>query len=198
MELARSYRLMKKFPEADAIMKSALGDPKTKSKGWARSLEFQKEAIYLLEEKASAMPADPKDAKMKAWIEAKNAWEDLAGGYVSALSLPVRKEGEPESKKPNDKTISEDERNLLIPVYADILADYRRCMIKAYSQLLPDAAKLNAKLAEMAGSFLEIEKEYGEKIKDEPKAKFIDLLNDNPAIKAEYKKLGGKMFLDGK
>ena len=61
---------------ADKVLKAVLGDDKVK--GWAKSLEFKKEAVYLLEDKAENAPAEPKDARLRSWAEAKTGWEKIA------------------------------------------------------------------------------------------------------------------------
>lgn len=75
LELARTYRMAKKYTEADALLKEALG---TKEKpGWAAtSPDFRREAAYLLEAKG-ADATDPKEIN-KFWGEARQKWTDMA------------------------------------------------------------------------------------------------------------------------
>lgn len=92
LELIRSYRLLKKYPEAAAILDDALGKEgelkgrvKPRAGGWAtRFPEFRKEAILLIEAKAAAAP-DAKTA-IPLWNEAINNWSGWAGEYLQALN----------------------------------------------------------------------------------------------------------------
>src|SRR5205085_7164410 len=65
LESARAHRQAKQFDKADEVLKDALGDDK--APGWARSLEFRKEAVLLLEDRAAEAPAGE---KLKKWKEA--------------------------------------------------------------------------------------------------------------------------------
>ena len=82
LEMARAYRLGKKFPEADAVTKEAVGDGKPGS-GWANNADFKREVAYLLEAKATDDP-DPKSA-VKLWGEARAKWTEMANQYFGPL-----------------------------------------------------------------------------------------------------------------
>ncbi len=179
IEMARAYRALKNFAEADRILKAALGDGK--QKGWARSLEFRKEAVLLLEDKAANMPADQQANRGRAWVEAKKAWEAIALQYAGAI---------------RNKDLNPNDREKLVPIYLDILCDLRRCIARGNSQLISDPAKLNESLTKIGGQVHDIEVSNPTALKQDVKDRYRELLNDYPAIKAEYKRLGGKAFLD--
>jgi hypothetical protein len=95
LELARAYRLDKKFTEAAAVLDDALGkegQPKANSKvkpregGWAsRFPEFRKESVLLIEARAAAAGTDAKTAA-PLWNEAIGNWSGWAGEYLAALN----------------------------------------------------------------------------------------------------------------
>lgn len=95
LELARAYRLDKKFTEAAAVLDDALGkegEPKPPSKvkpragGWAsRFPEFRKESILLIEARAVAAGGDAKTAA-PLWNEAIGNWNGWAAEYLGALN----------------------------------------------------------------------------------------------------------------
>nr|MCU0706418.1 hypothetical protein [Fimbriiglobus sp.] len=92
VELARAYRLDKKFTEAAAVLDEALGKEaeqknatgvKPRAGGWAsRFPEYRKESILLLEAKATA---DPKGGAL-LWNEAIANWRGWSAEYVQALN----------------------------------------------------------------------------------------------------------------
>ena len=82
LEMARAYRLGKKYAEADAILKEAVGDGKPGS-GWVNNADFRREVAYLLEAKAADDP-DPKSA-VKLWGEARAKWTEMANQYFVPL-----------------------------------------------------------------------------------------------------------------
>lgn len=208
IELARAFRAAKKYAEADSVLKAALGDDTAKpedpkSKGWAKSLEFKKEAIYLLEEKAANTPADQKDNRARAWGKAKVAWERLGGNYRALLQLPIIDPNDPDfqsedGKPPVKRGIALNDRERLIPIYLEILCEYRRCLLRGNSQILAgDPGKLADFMSKSAQSIITIETDNAKSLTSEVKAKYTDLLQEFPAMKEEYKKRGGKAFLDG-
>ncbi len=96
LDLARAYRLDKKFAEAAAVLDDALGkegvpkQPKSTVKpregGWAsRFPEFRKESILLIEARAAAAGGDAKVAA-PLWNEAIGNWSGWAGEYLAALN----------------------------------------------------------------------------------------------------------------
>lgn len=92
LELARSYRLEKKFAEAAAVLDDALGKEgelkgkiRPRAGGWAsRFPEYRKEAILFIEARAAAA-AEPKVAA-PLWNEAVNNWATWAAEYLGQLN----------------------------------------------------------------------------------------------------------------
>lgn len=92
LELARCYRMEKKFTEAAAVLDDALGKEgelkgrvKPRTGGWAsRFPDFRKEAILFIEAKAAAA-TEPKIAA-PLWNEAINNWATWAAEYLGALN----------------------------------------------------------------------------------------------------------------
>lgn len=88
LELARTYRLAKKFDEADKILKDAIGtkDRLTPmgTEGWAfNAPDFKKEAAFLLEARGAA--ATDQKEMLKYWGEARGKWTEMAGQYLGPL-----------------------------------------------------------------------------------------------------------------
>ncbi len=94
LELARAYRLDKKFAEAAAVLDDALGKEgapkpnsvaKSREGGWAgKFLEYRKEAILLIEARAAAA-TDPK-ASAPLWNEALAHWRVWVAEYFNRLN----------------------------------------------------------------------------------------------------------------
>lgn len=84
IELIRAHRLGKNFPEADKVLKEAMGTDA--APGWAKNApEFRREANMLLEDKA-ANSTDPKAANA-LWGEARAGWDKIANEFKSPMSL---------------------------------------------------------------------------------------------------------------
>jgi hypothetical protein len=183
IEMARALRLQKKFDEADKILKAAMGTDK--EKGWAKALDFRKEAVLLLEDKAFATAKDaPNFGRQRAWGDAKTAWEKIANDYAGII---------------RNKELPDNEREKFIPVYLELLCDLRRCLARANTQLLADnPTKLAESLGKIAQQVIDVETSptNAKALNAEVKAKFTALLNDYPIVKAEYQKKGGKAFLE--
>ena len=82
LETVKAYRLGKKYAEADALLKDAVGDGKPGG-GWSNNGDFKREAAYLLEAKATDDP-NPATA-VKLWGEARAKWSELANQYFGPL-----------------------------------------------------------------------------------------------------------------
>ena len=95
-----------------------------------------------------------------------------------------------------NKDISEEDREKLKPVWLDLACDLRRCIARANSQIIPDPAKLSDSLAKMGAALVGLETANATALTPEVKEKYRDLLNAYPAMKEEYKKRGGKAFLE--
>ena len=181
LELARSYRQAKKFADADKVLADALG---TKDKkGWgANDLNFRKEHALLLEAKG-ADQADPK-AAFPLWRDANAEWGQMGREYQAILSKPLPKD----EKARNDM---ERLRSQVKPIYFELFFEQTRCATKANLQLLKaKPAEIPAKLAGTARVMVELEKKNPD-LPAEVKAKFADLMDEVPALKAEYQKLDG-------
>ena len=83
LEMARAYRQGKKYAEADALLKEAVGDGKPGSTGWANNAEFKREVAYVLEAKATDDP-NPATAG-KVWAEALAKWREMSNQYFVPL-----------------------------------------------------------------------------------------------------------------
>lgn len=194
IELARAYRMSRRFDEAEKVLLAALGDEKSKTTGWSKSLEFKKEGAYFLEDKAASLPAEPKQARQQAWNEAKLGWERIANQYAALLRLPIV---DPNNSDPKIKGITVNERERIVPIYLELLCDLRRCLARGNSQLLADnPEKLADAFGKIAQAVVEVESSNADVLTAEIRAKYKSFLNEYPAIRDEYRKRGGKAFLD--
>jgi hypothetical protein len=181
LELARSYRAARKFADADKILADALG---TKDKkGWgANDLNFRKEHAWLLEAKA-AEQANPA-AATPLWAEANKEWGTMGREYQSVLVKPFPKD----EKAKNDL---ERLKSQVKPIYFDLFFEQLRCVTKANLQLLKaKPGDISAKMAGVARQMAALEKNNPD-LPAEVKAKFADLMDEVPALKAEYQKGDG-------
>jgi hypothetical protein len=187
IELSRAYRATKQFDKSDAILKTALG---TKEKpGWAKSLEFEREAVFLLEDKAAESPGD-QSAKFTAWGEARKGWNTIAGKYAAALRAKIDPKLTEDQKQ---RKIQDKEK--LIPVYLELLADEKRCLARANTQLLAGKPQLADALGKLAKQMIEIETSNPKGITVDVREKFFAILTDYPLMKDAYIAQGGKLFL---
>ncbi len=95
IEYARALRATKKFAEADKVLKEALGIELPKASpdapvklqpgtGWAKGApDFEKEAVYLLEDKAETLTGAE---AAKTWKEALDGWSKFANKYRPMLA----------------------------------------------------------------------------------------------------------------
>lgn len=186
IELARAYRAIKQFDKADELLKTAMG---TKEKpGWAKSLEYRREAVFLLEEKAQVAPAEKRKL---AWGEALRGWSLIANEYRGAIQAPVK--GNP---TPEEKTRIIQNKQKLVPIFLELIVDEKRCLAKANSQLLEGKPELASSFTRIAQSIIEVERGDQQGLSLEVKMKFHLLLEEFPMLKEEYTKKGGKLFLD--
>lgn len=81
------------------------------------------------------------------------------------------------------------------PLYFDLVYEQVRCIARGTVALHPgDAGKQSAAFARLAPQLIALEQANPD-LGDDLKAKFAGLLDDHPPLKAEYAKLGGKVFV---
>jgi hypothetical protein len=183
LELARAHRESGQLDEAGQVLTDALGaDGKG---GWAKALDFKREAILLTEDRAAAAPQDQKN---KLWVEAKTAWERLAGDYRRAAVTPPR--------DPAARPAWERDREKLIPIFLGLFCDLQRCLARANTQLVADEGKRAERLAGVGKQVADLETSNAKSLTTEVKAQFAALLADFPAVKDGYTKAGGKAFVE--
>jgi len=243
LELAKAYRLGKKFAEAEETLKPALPTRDAAGReqpgtGWQANSDFKRESAMLSEAKAEA--AAPAEA-LKLWGEARSKWTEQANQYLVPLrKLAAGKKDEksaflallelrqlpPNPKLPKtDKDIRDglneakppewvkellapnslyvaEMRNTITrietqlkPLYHDLVFESTRCLTQANISILKgDAAKTSAALAKLAKSMVDLEAANPD-LAEAVKLRFTDLLDETPALKDEYVKLGGKRLL---
>lgn len=186
IELARAYRATKQFDKADELLKTAMG---TKEKpGWAKSLEYRREAVFLLEDKAQEAPAEKRKL---AWGEALRGWNLIATEYRGAIQAPIKA-----NLSPEEKTRIIQNKQKLVPIFLELIVDEKRCLAKANSQLLQGKPELAGSFTRIAQSIFDVERGDQQGLSLEVKMKFHLLLEEFPMLKEEYTKKGGKLFLD--
>lgn len=163
----------------------------TKEKpGWAwTSMEFRKELAYLYEARGTAdhNPAAAKDYFGKALQE----WTVLYSIHKSRIDKGVPKDAN-----------GNDDNNTYIKyknAFYDAFFDIQRCLVKANQKLLADpkfAPQLAKSIDSVAQKFLDVEKIMGGDLDEDVAARYTELLDETPALKAAYEKLGGKKFLN--
>jgi TolA-binding protein len=187
LELARAYREIKQFDKADEILKPALGD--AKKPGWAKALDFRREAAILLEDKAWEMPGGDdaqRREKAKGWGAARDAWNKLLGEYQGAITRQPKDADKVDQWKRD--------REKLIPVFLGLQSDLQRCLARANTQLIPDAAKRAESLGRFGASIADLEKKNAQYLNDTVRGQFAALLAEFPALKDGYTKAGGTEF----
>jgi len=168
--LAKQYRLGKKYPEADKLMKRVIGDIKVKGWGYT-SIEARKESFFLLEDQ-------------KKWKDAVNAWSQYANAFGKDLPLPPGKD----QKEARQRS-----------TYFDLYFETQRCSAKAYAGALADPKnkeKAVEGLAKVAQKFVDLEKNPD--IQAGLKERIGDLMEDIPEMGKKYRELGGKNHHDAK
>jgi tetratricopeptide (TPR) repeat protein len=184
IEQIRAYRAAKQFDKADEILTAALG-PDGKS-GWARSLEFRKEKVFVIEDRAAEAPADK---KRELWGKAVSGWTEVLRPYVGAVSAPIPKDA--------DVARVRQDREKLYPIILDLFVEEKRCLAKANTQLLGgNMAKLADSLNTQGKVIARLEKGYAKGLTTEVRERYAELLDEFPAVKDGYKQAGGVAFLD--
>ncbi len=185
IEKARAYRMAKQFDKADEILTAALGaDGKS---GWAKSLEFRKERVYVIEDRATEAPAGA--PKLELWKKATGAWTDVVRPYIGFVRAPI-KAGE-------DVARARQDREKMYPVILDLFVEEKRCYAKANSQLLAaNPAKVADALNNLGKQIAQLEKGYEKGLTTEVRERYAELLEEYPPMKEGYKQSGGTAFLD--
>jgi hypothetical protein len=189
LELIRSYRLAKKFTEADKLLQEALGtrDFKDKAKdkpGWAANdLNYRKEAVYLLEAKASN--ASDNKQSTEFWGQANQQWGLIGREYFSIVTTGG---GKGPAKDDREKQDRERVKAQFKPIYHDLVYEQLRCVTKANQHVFKSAPeKLAPKLTGVARQMVALEKSNPD-LAFEVKVKFAELMEEVPPLKAEYEK----------
>lgn len=184
IEQIRSNRLTKQFDKAEELLKPAVGaDGKS---GWAKSLEFRRERVYLLEDRATEAP---KEKKSELWSAAYAGWTDVLKPYVANVSARIPKDANVERVK--------QDREKLYPVILDLYVEEKRCLAKANSQMLEaNPTKLATQLTAFGKQIATLEKGYAKGLSPDVRQRFATLLDEYPPMKAGYKEAGGVAFLD--
>jgi hypothetical protein len=186
LELARSHRQAKQFDKAGEVLKDALGDDK--APGWARSLEYRKEAVLLSEDKAADAP---QGEKLKLWKEAVEGWTKIAGQYRAAVTRPPKDA----AKDPGRMEQWQRDREKLIPIFLLTYGDLQRCLARANTQLIPDPDRQAEALGKIGRAVYDLEAGNPKSLTADVREAFGELLRDYPGVLDGYKKAGGKAFL---
>jgi TolA-binding protein len=186
LELARAYRQAKQFDRADEVLKDALGNEA--SPGWTRSLEYRKEAVLLLEDRAAEAP---QDQKMALWKDAMDGWTRIVVQYQSAITRPPKDAAGDPAKMDQWQR----DREKLIPVFLVAYADLQRCLARANSQLIRDEAKRAEALGKIGQRVYDVEARNEKSLSADVRTSYSELLRDYPAVRAGYEQAGGTAFL---
>lgn len=186
LELARAYRHAKQFDRADEVLKDALGDDK--KPGWTRSLEYRKEAVLLLEDRAADAPPDH---KRESWKGAVDGWSRLVREYQAAVQRPPKDA----AKDPGKMDQWHRDREKIIPVFLQLYGGLQRCLARANTQLIADPAKRAGAMAKIGQRVYDLEVANEKSLSAEVRAEFVGLLEEYPEVRAGYEKAGGKAFL---
>ncbi|MBX3400400.1 MAG: hypothetical protein KF873_16830 [Gemmataceae bacterium] len=184
IEQIRSYRLTKQFDKADELLLPAVG--KDGKSGWAKSLEFRRERVFVMEDRATEAP---KDKKGDLWKEAYAGWTDVLRPYVANVTARIPKDANVERVK--------QDREKLYPVILDLYVEEKRCLAKANTELLAaNPMKLASQLNAFGKQIATLEKGYAKGLATDVRERFNTLLQEFPDMMAGYKEAGGVAFLD--
>lgn len=205
--IVKALREDKRFQASETLLNEILGTPD--KPGWGSNrLYYRKELATLYEERAATV-ADPKVAGPE-WGRALQVWQSMFGIARTRLQklpplpkLPDNATDEQKKEWQEKADARKVEELGLKNSFADAFFDFQRCSVKANLQLRAAPTlkeKLQKSLEDAAKSFVDMEKQLP-KIEDwdaEIQHRYVNLLNEVPAMMAEYKKLGGKVFLEKK
>ncbi len=184
IEQIRAYRLSKQFDKADELLLPAVG--KDGKSGWAKSLEFRRERVFVMEDRAAEAP---KDKKGDLWKEAYAGWTDVLRPYVANVTARIPKDANVERVK--------QDREKLYPVILDLYVEEKRCLAKANTELLAaNPMKLASQLNAFGKQIATLEKGYAKGLATDVRERFHTLLQEFPDMMAGYKEAGGVAFLD--
>jgi hypothetical protein len=184
IEQIRAYRATKQFDKADELLLPAVG--KDGKSGWAKSLEFRRERVFVLEDRATEAP---KEKKGELWAAAYAGWTDVLRPYVANVSARIPAGA--------DVARIKQDREKLYPVILDFYVEEKRCLAKANTQLLAaNPMKLATQMAAFGKQIATLEKGYAKGLTHDVRQRFFELLNEYPPMKAAYQEAGGVAFLD--
>jgi tetratricopeptide (TPR) repeat protein len=184
IEQIRAYRLTKQFDKADELLLPAVG--KDGKSGWAKSLEFRRERVFVLEDRATEAP---KDKKGELWAAAYAGWTEVLRPYVANVSARIPAGA--------DVARIKQDREKLYPLILDFYVEEKRCLAKANTQLLAaNPMKLATQMGAFGKQIATLEKGYAKGLSTEVRERFAALLEEYPPMKAGYKEAGGVAFLD--
>lgn len=184
IEQVRAYRLTKQFDKADELLLPAVG--KDGKSGWATSLEFRRERVYVMEDRATESPANKKS---ELWSAAYAGWTDVLKPYVAFVSQRIPKDA--------DVARVKQDREKLYPVILDLYVDEKRCLAKANTQMLAaNPKRLETQLTAFGKQIATLEKGYAKGLSPDVRQRFATLLDEFAPMKAGYKEAGGVAFLD--
>ena len=184
LELLRTYRLANQLPKATELLATVLG--KEPKRGWAYKFpDFRKEEFHYLEAKAAGL-ANPQEA-LKTWIEAKKGWESLAQEYYKTLIKKL-----PADAKEEDVAKLRQTKELVKPIYFDLLFESHRCLTRAQLQVNGTNKPVFDKgMGNLAKQIVEIEKKNPD-LHEDVKVRYQKLLDEVPPLKEAYKANGGE------
>jgi tetratricopeptide (TPR) repeat protein len=185
----RALRLLKRIPEAEALIASIIGTPEKKGWGSAR-IDARKELALVHEAKASTL-TDNKLAGAE-WKKALDQWTLL----FRFAEKRVR-------ELPADTTAEQARK--VKSAYFDSYFEIQRVMIDANSQLLRGKPGLAATFTDVAKKIVDMEtankipqlEQEGKGILSaEVWNRYCDLIEKHPELKTAYTTHGGKFFLE--
>ncbi|VTU02547.1 unnamed protein product [Gemmataceae bacterium] len=198
--MAKAYRGWAKFPEAEKLLKDAIGTNDKQGYAFGR-LDFRKELAILYETKAAMLTGA---AAADEWGKARKGWDTLFNitqAWVDKLTPAMPPEDVKKYKN----------------FWFDAHFQKQRHRVAMKQALSGDAAALDVMYDDVGSQIFRLEEQNRfSEIKQVPNAegkmipvktgaeiispevwtRYCDLLEKHPKLKAAYQKAGGKFFLD--
>ncbi|MBN9122333.1 MAG: hypothetical protein J0I06_24870 [Planctomycetes bacterium] len=204
LTVAKALRETKRFSEAEKMLVEIVGTPDKPGWGSGR-LYFRKELAAVYEDRG-ASAADVKAANVE-WGKALQIWTTIFNIYRARLAktppplppLPPTATDEEKQQRKDEEKRRADELKAMRNGFADAYLDVQRCLVKANQQLLKNQPpeKLQKTMADVAKRCADMEKQIPAADWDpEVQHRYVELLNETPALLASYKAQGGKLFLE--